>query len=97
MYQYVRPDKVLNALKWLKTNNVLYKDISVHTDWVYNAAQDDGELWQALISSQQCSSQVQQSEDDSNHSDHNMLLDDESEYTISLIYVCTQCRIKHTQ
>ena len=98
MYEYVRPDKVLNALKWLKTNNILYKDISVHTDWVYDAAQDDGELWQALISSQRCSSQVQQSEDDSNHSDQDMLLDDESEeYTINLIHVCTQCRIKHTQ
>ena len=53
MYQYVQPSKVLTALQWLKSNNPLYKDIEINSDWRSDAAQDDGDLWEAL-SAQHC-------------------------------------------
>ena len=38
MYEYVRPDKVMMALKWLKANNPLYYfSIDVNDEWVNNA------------------------------------------------------------
>ena len=48
MYQYVRPSKVLTVLQWLKSNNPLYKDIEINSDWLSDAAQDDSDLWEAL-------------------------------------------------
>ena len=53
MYQYIRPSKVLAALQWLKSNNPLYEDVEINSDWLSNAAQDDAELWEAL-SAEQC-------------------------------------------
>jgi hypothetical protein len=34
MYNYVRPHKVMTALKWLKTNNPLYSSIEINDEWV---------------------------------------------------------------
>ncbi len=34
MYNYVRPDKVMIALKWLKQNNPLYSDIDINANWI---------------------------------------------------------------
>ena len=48
MYQYVQPEKVLAALKWLKSNNPLYRDIEVNDNWLSDSAEDDTELWEAL-------------------------------------------------
>ena len=48
MFQYVRPAKVPAALQWLKSNNPLYKDIEINTDWL-----SDTDLWEAL-SAQHC-------------------------------------------
>ena len=33
MYDYVTPDKVLNALRWLKTNNPLYANVEISDEW----------------------------------------------------------------
>lgn len=33
MFQHVRPAKVLAALEWLKTNNPLYHNVQVNTNW----------------------------------------------------------------
>ena len=38
MYDYVRPDKVLPALKWLKANNLLYSSIEIDDEWINNEA-----------------------------------------------------------
>ena len=43
MYDYVTPQHILDALRWLKQNNPLYKDINVNTDWVAQALIDDDE------------------------------------------------------
>ena len=48
MYQYIRPAKLLAALQWLKSNNLLYRDIEINNNWLSDAAEDNGELWEAL-------------------------------------------------
>ena len=36
LYDYVRPDKVMTALKWLKCNNPLYSSIDINDEWINN-------------------------------------------------------------
>ena len=36
LYDYVRPDKVMTALKWLKANNPLYSSIDIDDKWIDN-------------------------------------------------------------
>ena len=48
MYNFVRPDKVIAALDWLKTNNPLYNNIEVNSEWVQQAVTDNRTLWNAL-------------------------------------------------
>jgi hypothetical protein len=49
MYDYVSPDKVLNALRWLKANNPFYKDITINLGWLADAIEDDEEILSSLI------------------------------------------------
>ena len=48
MHDFVRPHKVLDALRWLKQNNPLYKDIKINENWVEDAKSNDDELFEAL-------------------------------------------------
>ena len=48
MYNYVRPDKVMNALIWLKANNPLYANISINNDWINDSLANDTELFTSL-------------------------------------------------
>ena len=38
---YIRPKRVMDALKWLKANNTLYKDIIIDEDWFKKFEDDD--------------------------------------------------------
>ena len=49
MYDYVTPQHILDALRWLQQNNPLYKDINVNTDWVAQALIDDKEILCSMI------------------------------------------------
>ena len=49
MYDNVTPDNILNALRWLKINNPLYKDIDINTDWVTQCLHDDEGMLCSLI------------------------------------------------
>ena len=49
LYDYVSPQKLINALKWLKANNPLYADVDIADDWVGNALADDEELVMSMI------------------------------------------------
>ena len=49
MYGYVTPEKLLNALKWLKANNPLYANIAINNDWVEEALSNDPDLLIGLI------------------------------------------------
>ena len=49
MHEYVRPDKVMNAIIWLKNNNSLYEDVSIIMNWQKQWQQNDRELFEAMI------------------------------------------------
>ena len=50
MYDYVTPQKTLDALKFLQANNPLYAHVSVNEQWVEQAMANDEELCMSLIS-----------------------------------------------
>ena len=49
LYDYVSPQKLINALKWLKANNPLYADVDIADDWVESAIADDEELVMSML------------------------------------------------
>ena len=48
MYDYVTPEKILNALRWLKGHNPLYANIEINEEWVLDAENDDLDLYTSL-------------------------------------------------
>ena len=46
---YVSPEKLSSALRWLKANNSLYANIKIADDWVDNAIADDEELVMSML------------------------------------------------
>ena len=48
MYDYISPEKVLTALKWLKQNNPLYTDIDINEEWLEQAMANDESLCAGL-------------------------------------------------
>ena len=49
LYDYVSPQKLINALRWLKTNNPLYADVDIADDWVESATADDEDLVMSML------------------------------------------------
>ena len=49
LYDYVSPQKLINALKWLKANNTLYADVDIADNWVENAIADDEDLVMSML------------------------------------------------
>ena len=41
LYDYVSPEKLTSALRWLKANNPLYADVKITDDWLDKALEDD--------------------------------------------------------
>ena len=52
IHDYVRPEKVVKALAWLKQNNPLYKDIDINRTWCQDCEISDPELWHAMTTRQ---------------------------------------------
>ena len=48
MYDYVTPEKILNALRWLKVHNPLYANVEINEEWANDA---DHDLFASLINS----------------------------------------------
>ena len=42
MYDFITPDKLTNALRWLKANNPLYANVEINDDWIKQALANDG-------------------------------------------------------
>ena len=53
MHSFVRPDKIMNALCWLKQNNSHYSTINICSDWVTIWEREEPELWDALTNSKE--------------------------------------------
>ena len=49
MYDYVTPENVLNALRWLKAHNPLYANVEINEEWVQNAESNDTDLYAGLV------------------------------------------------
>ena len=49
MYDYITPQKLLDALEFLKTNNPLYTDVDVNAQWLQPAMANDAELCEGLV------------------------------------------------
>ena len=49
MYDYISPEKVLTALRWLKQNNPLYADIDIKEEWLQQAMANDEDLCAGLV------------------------------------------------
>ena len=49
MYNYITPEKVLNALRWLKANNLLYADIEINDEWLEQSRRNDEELFTGIV------------------------------------------------
>ena len=49
LYDYITPQKLLDALSFLKANNPLYADIDVNQEWLKAAVATDAELCECLV------------------------------------------------
>ena len=49
MFNYVSPEKVLTALRWLKANNSLYADIDINEEWLGQAMANDDNLFAGMV------------------------------------------------
>ena len=49
MYDYVSPQKVMNAFVWLKCNNPSYANIDVNNDWIEQSLANDADLFAGLV------------------------------------------------
>ena len=49
MYDYVSPEKLNNALRWLKINNPLYADVNVNEQWVDECEANDSDIFHGLV------------------------------------------------
>ena len=47
-FQYIRPNRVKEALRWLKANNPLYSDIEGREEWEQRSAEEDQDTWAEL-------------------------------------------------
>ena len=47
-FQYIRPNRVKEAFRWLKANNVLYSDIEGREEWEQRSAEEDQDTWAEL-------------------------------------------------
>ena len=48
MHEYIRPKRVMQALRWLKENNPLYQDVEICSDWENRWRDDNPDLWEAM-------------------------------------------------
>ena len=49
MYDYVIPENVLNALRWLKPHNPLYANVEINEEWAQNAESNNTDLYAGLV------------------------------------------------
>ena len=49
MYDYISPERVVNALVWLKNNNPLYANIDINDNWLEESLANDADLFTGLV------------------------------------------------
>ena len=101
MYDYATPQKLLDALRFLKTNNPLYADIDVNEQWVEAAMANNEELCKHLVghNDEDMDTECEQPENDvcDNSSHTNVAVDEESdpmEHDNSDEFTTALCQLK---
>ena len=82
MYDYITPQKLLDALRFLKANNPLYADIDINEQWVEAATVNNEELCKHLVEHDgDMDTECEQPENDGcdNSSRTNVAVDEDSE------------------
>ena len=81
MYDYVTPQKLLDALRFLKASNPLYADIDVNEQWVEAAMANNEELCKHLVEhdDEDMDTECEQPEDDGCDNSSHTNADEESE------------------
>ena len=51
-HNYIRPQKVITALRWLKNHNPIYRNIEILDNWEQQWHMNESELWQSFIFSE---------------------------------------------
>ena len=76
MYDYISPEKILTALRWLKQNNPLYANIDINDEWLHQAMANDDDLFAGMV--EQADTNDMNSGADMNsaptHSEHNNII-----------------------
>ena len=49
LYNYVKPNVVLTALRWLKENNPLYANVIINNNWLSDSSRDNNEIFVGLF------------------------------------------------
>ena len=49
LYDFIKPQKVIGVLSWLKANNPLTHNITICDAWEQHWQTDDADLWEAII------------------------------------------------
>ena len=85
MYDYVSPEKHINALRWLKANNHLYANVEINLNWVDQALANDCDLFGSLVRQPDCENSspehVPQGHAQDNSASHNDSMECESSST----------------
>ena len=58
LYDYVRPEKVMTGLKWLKLNNPLYSSIDINNEWINNDSVANSEFIKHRNMDNECSDEI---------------------------------------
>ena len=49
MYDYISPEKVLTALRWIKQNNLLYSNTDINEEWLEQAMSNNEDLFAGMV------------------------------------------------
>jgi len=49
MYDYISPEKVLTALRWIKHNNLLYSNTDINEEWLEQAMSNNEDLFAGMV------------------------------------------------
>ena len=81
MYDYITPEKLLDALRFLKANNPLYAEINVNEQWVEAAMANDEDLCKHLVeqNDEDMTAECEQPDSDGYDSPANIAVSVESE------------------
>ena len=84
MYEYITPQKAMNALKCLKAHNPLYAHVELNEQWLEQAMTNDEEFCKHLIEQNEDLMDITCADSAENSSAHSDLSDGEDVFSVAL-------------